>query len=557
MNVVYITEDGKSSEYFSRHNCIYECYRGFIPLDLSPKADFFYRNFNNMTPSEYGPVMQCLKGFDGDYTSQDFILTGDYDKEEFILVGAVTARRSMTYLYLHRRHTRLSGISFYQPDIGKDHTPEKMIVIKGNDWKELLIKYAELAALESAVKFNTSDKNITGYCTWYYYYDKITHEDFLDNLNALSTHRESFAANIVQIDDGYQSHHGDWLTTKSDWKEPLDNVASSIIAKGFVPGIWLMPLLASTESRVYKENPEWFVKKEDGSPFVMSGWSPPPDDKWACLDASNEKVQSHLRNIFICLYKSGFRYFKMDGMGFMTPPGIRKDPQATGVSAYREALKIIRNAVPDATLLGCCPPYLPSLGYIDSVRTSGDTGPWWIKHRYKKSQSGYREDNCEPDPESPCIVNCLHQTLARWWFFDRWFHADPDVVFTRQENTKLTIGECRISALLGIMTGTVITSDHLGRISEDRLALLQTASKTRIKNIKPHEWRPGYWPRIFSGTVDGRNAVAVFNDTPQISRWKLEELNISSSNSELLHPMGKISDELELYPHDAALIVAD
>ena len=40
------------------------------------------------------------------------------------------------------------------------------------------------------------------------------------------------------------------------------------------------------------------------------------------------------------------------------------------------------------------------------------------------------------------------------------------MVIARDENTRLTAGEARMSALAGILTGFVFTSDHLGKMAD-------------------------------------------------------------------------------------------
>jgi hypothetical protein len=46
-----------------------------------------------------------------------------------------------------------------------------------------------------------------------------------------------------------------------------------------------------------------------------------------------------------------------------------------GRTAYRAGLHIIRRAIGQAYLLGCGAPILPSLGLVDAMRISADTGP--------------------------------------------------------------------------------------------------------------------------------------------------------------------------------------
>jgi alpha-galactosidase len=536
---------------------ILDCYRRYVPLELPPGACFFHRNVNNLTATDYGPVVLALEGFDADHHSQDFLIAGDVESNRYVLIGAITARRSLTYLHLHLRQTRIVGVSYYQPDIAEDEEPEEIVRLEGTDWRDLLVEYAELAASRANVPASVREpaSNTVGYCSWYYYYESVSQQEFMENVQGIAAARRSgdFPAQVVQIDDGYQAHQGDWLTTNERWPGSLAEVAAAIHKQGMRAGIWLMPLLASTASDVFARHPEWFVKGNDGKPWVMRGWSPPPDENWVCMDATHPEVHAHLRKVFGTLQEWGFDYFKMDGLGFMIPPGRRHDPQATGISAFRLGLQTIREAVPKATLLGCCAPFLPSLGLVDNARISADTAACWIRHR-DPSGPTFEEENTAPDPESPCLANALHHGMARWWMADRWFRADPDVVIVRAERSHLTEGECRMSALEGILTGVVITSDPVASLPPARMALLKRAANLRVKNPRPVDSRPGYWPQLFEGTLEGRRAIAIFNDAPHAQEWKISALGLSAAE-ELLHPMGRLGETITVAAHDAALLV--
>jgi len=101
------------------------------------------------------------------------------------------------------------------------------------------------------------------------------------------------------------------------------------------------------------------------------------------------------------------------------------------------------------------------------------------------SQLPENYDESVPNPPGmPGLDHALQGTLSNWWMFDRWFRADPDVIIARDENTELTIGEARMSALSGILTGISITSDRLDKMSKERIEILQKAEKFRMKDIK-------------------------------------------------------------------------
>ena len=377
-------------------------------------------------------------------------------------------------------------------------------------------------------------ENLTGYCTWYYYYTAVTAQDFQENLNALRLHRESYPARVVQVDDGYQTFMGDWFDRNDRWPEPLETVARRIRKAGMEAGIWLMPFQASTASRLYREHPDWFVTDENGETAVSEGWSPKPDHLWACLDATVPAVRDHLATIFRTFRAQGFTYFKMDGLGFALKNGRRRDPAATAVSAFRLGLKTIREAVPDAFLLGCCSPYLPCVGLVDMCRVGPDTQPEW----------------------GTMIPRAIHCSMERWWMFDRWFRADPDVMFTRTDRIRLTLGECRLTVLAGILTGVTLTSDNLGTLPAERLALLRRAAQLRMRNVRPAKWRLNCYLNTFSGTVDGKAALAVMNETEQEMTVEFSDFNLPEELEEILQPAGMQKNKIIVPRHDAVLLVA-
>ena len=526
------------------------CYRAYMELDLSHTASLVYRSSNNMVPAFTGPNWACTNGYDVIYPSQDVIIAGDQLNSRYILLGALTAHRSLTYFELHRSGRNV-GISVTQPMIKLGETPEKLIKLEGSDWRELLVEYANKSAAAMGVGAIEPKRNMTGYCTWYYYYAGVTEANFLENLAALKAARNScFSADVVQIDDGYQTFQGDWLDQDPEWPTPLAEIARRITDAGMTPGLWTMPLLVSTASRVYREHPEWFVRNADGKPQIMPGWSPPPDDEWVCLDATNEEVLEHLRMTYKTFWSWGFRYFKFDGLGFCLPYGGRADKSATPVEAFRRGMMAIREAVPEATILGCGAPFMPVLGIVDNCRVSPDTARNWLNPDSETDQPL----NADPIPGWLGMASAYHATLGNWWMVDRWFRADPDVIMARQDNSNATLGEARLSAAGGILTGVAITSDHLGTIAPDRLALLGRTARYRLKEARPHNWVCNRWPYAFTGTVDGKKAALLLNDSNEPITFKFAELGLSASCRELLQEAGEVVDSFTLAPHDAALI---
>lgn len=292
-------------------------YRREVLLELPPGASFVYRSGNNMTMPLQPPPVFYAGEFSSEYTSDDVIVVGDQRSRKYVLVGALTAFRSLTHLVLRVKGRVMRAVEVRQEDIMEGEEPEEMMVLEGCDWRELLVRYAEAVRSRMHIPAFDTAMNLTGYCTWYYYYADVTEADLLENLEAMSARRNSgYKAQVIQIDDGYQTYQGDWNDQDPSWPTPLREIARRINAAGMTAGIWTMPFQASTASRVFREHPDWFVKDANDKPIVAKGWSPPPDDLWATLDTSNPAALEHLAKIFRTFHEWGYNYFKMDGLGF-------------------------------------------------------------------------------------------------------------------------------------------------------------------------------------------------------------------------------------------------
>ena len=153
------------------------CYEAQISLDfLPPDSSFVYRSSNNMAALDPMPPALPVSPWHAEVHSQDVIVAGNDRTGEYVLAGAVTAYRSLSFFTLVK-DVRFTELVVRQPYIKPEETPEKIIILKGNDWRKLLLEYAETAAKEMGVKLNSREKNLTGYCTWYYYYADVNEKD--------------------------------------------------------------------------------------------------------------------------------------------------------------------------------------------------------------------------------------------------------------------------------------------------------------------------------------------------------------------------------------------
>jgi hypothetical protein len=113
------------------------------------------------------------------------------------------------------------------------------------------------------------------------------------------------------------------------------------------------------------------------------------------------------------------------------------------------AVKRLREALGDAYLLTCGAPILPSLGLCDGMRVGPDVAPYWISHRDSQLLMNFA---------APGVQNALRTCLYRLWLKPL-VNTDPDVVFFRTTQNKLTPGQKALLQDLAQITGFKATSD--------------------------------------------------------------------------------------------------
>jgi alpha-galactosidase len=239
------------------------------------------------------------------------------------------------------------------------------------------------------------------WCSWYRYFLEVTAGDVEENLAAFDQH--DLPVDVVQIDDGWQTAVGDW--EPADRFGSLPDLVARIREAGRRPGIWLAPFVALPSSELARRHPDWMVGG--------AGWN--WDQQMLGLDLQHQEVHEHLAEVFGRLRVMGFDYFKLDFLyaGALPRPGGHDDRRASTTS-YRAGLQTIRDAVgPDAYLLGCGAPILPSLGLVDGMRISPDT--------YNPTDP---DDGHNPLRGRACIEN-------RAWQHGRFWTNDADCLIVR------------------------------------------------------------------------------------------------------------------------------
>jgi len=198
------------------------------------------------------------------------------------------------------------------------------------------------------------------WCSWYHYFEEVTAGDIEENAAALDDN--GLTVDVIQIDDGWSHGLGEWLDLKEGFPD-LARLAGDLRANGRRVGIWLAPFFVGADTAVAREHADWLT--------AAAGHNWQQDMRG--LDLTHPGVREYLHGAVRRLADLGIDYFKLDFLYAGAVPARRRD-DVSGIAAYRSGLALLRDAAgPDAYLVGCGAPILPSVGLVDAMRVSPDT----------------------------------------------------------------------------------------------------------------------------------------------------------------------------------------
>lgn len=116
------------------------------------------------------------------------------------------------------------------------------------------------------------------------------------------------------IDDGWQDNYGDWGIDYKKFPNGLKPVFDYIKSLGMKPGLWISAGSASSDSKVYHEHPEWFVKDKNNrlANLHIAGTGDEVDDaiRSACFSSG---WKEYIKEILLKLtLEYGLEYIKLD-----------------------------------------------------------------------------------------------------------------------------------------------------------------------------------------------------------------------------------------------------
>lgn len=326
-------------------------------------------------------------------------------------------------------------------------------------------------------------KHLSGYTSWYNYFQNISEEIILRDLNGLD--RASDEVNIFQVDDGYQQAVGDWLLIdEKKFPNGMKYIADAIHDKGYKAGIWLAPFSAQVSSKLAKEHPDWLLTHNRNGKKMLGcqGWGGA-----YTLDIYNPDVRAYIKEVFdTVLNEWGFDMVKLD---FLYSQCIEPRNGKTRGEIMCDGVDFLREVCGDKWILGCGVPIGACMGIFDACRISCDASKNWKFKLEKGVDVNALVASIRINCENPSSQNAIINTVFRNHLDGRAFCNDPDVFFLRDININYTWEQKLLHGKINTVCGNVLfVSDNAGDFDDERIGYLKEFFKDKDYKVNLAEY---------------------------------------------------------------------
>lgn len=339
---------------------------------------------------------------------------------------------------------------------------------------------------ESIQSLNCSKEKILtgGWESWYNHYNHINQkliEEDLENLSKTENLiKKCFIDNqyqtVFQVDDGWERGLGEWTCNEELFPDGMMNLATKIVSKGYVPGLWLAPFIVDLRTDFSKRHRDWILLDKKGKPVTAGfnfAWGaafgkdqPGFPYSYYCYDLSKNEVITFLDMLMEKVVNEwGFRYIKLDFLFAGMLNGKFKNG-GTAYEWYDRAIKVLTSRKKNkngqsVTYLGCGIPFETGFKDFPLSRIGPDTKEAWDYAPLHPCHFSAR----------PGAYGSLKATLGRSFWDQGVFINDPDVVFMRYENIKLNDVEKECVALVNyLFASQIMHSDDPVKFDEGKEA---------------------------------------------------------------------------------------
>ena len=515
---INFTNSGKLTEYIQDIT---------VTLNQSPKFDenskFLYGG------SCMGRSFMQQRDYNDSTTTTETVFLAKAEKNKFFKVGIITWEIFQAKIAFSKN----KGVIIVAKGENKPIKPgqtinfEKIVIENGTDWQDMLFAYGEQIAKHHKI---TTKKIIPfkGWSTWDYYGGNFTDKEI--EMNTKLIKEMDVNANTIQVDGGWWTKRGDYLSTKPTINGGMKGVADMIKSYGFTPGIHIDGFRADKSSEIYKAHPEYFLKDQNGETYPNSTIT----DQTVLFDYSNPEACAYIKNVLTTMREDwGYKYFKIDFirygvneevLRYYKGNGLTKlqayDPSMTSFERIRAGLNAMREGIGNDYFLGCSAVFGGTLGIVDGLRTGGDIFPNFESYTTR------------------CLMNggnfYLHKTVVQ---------TDADYLIVRNKDDEelerawknkfggtITINEAKMWAdYVALFGGSKFSSDNLNTLRPERKELVKKAFelKTCERYIPIDLWDKAKDKDDAFNIMLGKNADGVYL---ALFNWNDNDLSIALKN---------------------------
>ncbi len=442
-------------------------------------------------------------GEEGKFHAYTYCYFREKGEREIELYGSRSERNGFTVFDVDMKGEKFrikKDVEGLKLTAGQEYEMFDIAIIKG-DMDEVMDKYFFdfVGCKKPAID------HLSGYTSWYNYFQDINEEIILRDLNGLD--RASDEVSIFQVDDGYQQAVGDWLLIdEKKFPNGMKYIADKIHGKGYKAGIWLAPFSAQVSSKLAKEHPDWLLTHNRNGKKMLGcqGWGGA-----YTLDIYNPEVRSYIKEVFDTVLNDwGFDMVKLD---FLYSQCIEPRNGKTRGEIMCDGVDLLREVCGDKWILGCGVPIGACMGIFDACRISCDASKNWQFTLKGNLSVNALVSSIRINCENPSSQNAIINTVFRNHLDGRAFCNDPDVFFLRDININYTFEQKLLHGKINTVCGNVLfVSDNAGDFDDERIYYLKEFFKDKDYKVKLAEYVGENDIRL-DFTEDGEDKSLTFN----------------------------------------------
>ncbi len=431
-------------------------------------------------------------------SNSDTFLMIQHDENSFTQMGVLTWNTFLPYIHYEMGKGIVITANGEKKPVKPGETIEfeKLIVSEGDSWQDLMFDYGKEIAREQKIEAK-EPKYFKGWSTWDYYGRVYDTKDVIRNIDQLAS--DGFDANLIQIDGGWWTARGDYLSVRKDIQGGMKAIATYAKSKGYSAGIHIDGFRGDMNSELYQTHPDWFLKDQDGGTICQVIDKGDMIMHYIYFDYSNPAVCEYMKNVLHTIHTEwGYDYIKIDFIRFgllesiLAEHGKEGSKQVTQVKAFdnsltsvertRAGLAAMREGMGDAFFLACSSIFGPTFGIADGLRTGGDISPTFDYYKTRCLQNGgnfYLNNSvARNDADYLVVRNKYDEEPERAWGEDK-FGGN-----TTFEEAKMW------SDYIALFGGPKVSSDNLLTLRDDRKELIRKAFsiKTAARFIPLDLW---------------------------------------------------------------------